>query len=255
MKTNIAISAFLILAILTGCSSGDKAETSIVGKKADTQLKAMSDILGAADRIKMEVEFSSAEGFPEVMKPGTVLGTLVVERPNRAASLITTEGKQRFFLYEGTQVTMVDLVGKGYAIVPAPSTLDQTLKMLDEEYGYKPILSDFLYSNLYDNFLAGLQGENPELKSVKHAGMEDIQGTQAHHLVFNEEFIDWDLWIAEDTSLPLRIHIVGTSMEGKPMMKIEFLETELNGTIDPEVFNYVPAEGMDKIPVTKPVKD
>ena len=253
MKRIFAITALLALAILVGCSSGDKSETSVVDKKADTQLKAMSAALGGADRVGMDVEFSSAAGFPEVMEPGTVNGKLVLHRPNKAASLLTTEGKQRSFIYDGTTVTIVDLTGKGYAQVPARATIDETITMLEEEYAYEPVLSDFLYSDLYTHFLEGIQEDkNQELKSVKYVGLEDIGGVKAHHLAFDEEYIDWDLWIAEGTSLPLQIDIVGAAMDGKPKMQIDFLRVELNGTIDPKVFTFVPTDDLEKIPVAKP---
>ena len=50
----------------------------------------------------------------------------------------------------------------GFPEIMEPGILDETITMLEDEYAYEPILSDFLYTDLYANFLADVkEGENP----------------------------------------------------------------------------------------------
>ena len=78
----------------------------------------------------------------------------------------------------------------------------------DEDKEYEPPLADFLLSRQYQSFPVELQGEEIELKSGRYAEIEELRSTRAHHLVFSEEYIDWELWISEETSLPMRLVII-----------------------------------------------
>jgi hypothetical protein len=253
MRAIGTVTAFVLVAVLAGGDS--RGEPPVIEEKANTLLKAMSEKLAAAKRIRIEAERTIEEGFIEGAVSGTVRGEIFLERPNRVSATIKTTGARRRFLYDGRSVTVADLQANAYATVPAPATVDETLAMLNRDYEYEPLLADFLLSRPYDNFLVEPQGEEMELKRGKYAGIEELRGARAHHLVFSEEYIDWELWISEDTSLPMRFVIIATAVEGNPRIQMDLLDLEMNPPIPAETFIFEPPEGMEKIDMPKVEKE
>ena len=49
-------------------------------------------------------------------------------------------------------------------------------------------LADFLYSDVYDRLMGSVQ------RGV-YLGVHDVDGIPCHHLAFEQETIDWQLWI------------------------------------------------------------
>jgi hypothetical protein len=253
MRAIATVTAFALVAVL---ASGDsRGEAPVVEEKADTLLKAMSEKLAVAKRIRIEAERRIDEGSIEGAVSGTIRGEIFLERPNRVAGTVKTAGSRHRFVYDGRSVTVADLEANAYAIVPAPATVDETLAMLNNDYEYEPPLADFLLSRPYESFLAEPQGEEAELKSGEYAGIEELRGVRAHHLVFSEKYIDWELWISEETSLPMRLVIIATAVEGDPRIQMDLLDLEINPPIPAETFVFVPPEGMEKIDMPKVVKE
>ena len=227
----------------------------MVEEKAQTLLKTMSGKLAEAKRMRIDAERTIEEGLIEGAVSGAVRGEVFLERPNRIAAETKTTGARHRFIYDGTSVTIADLEANAYATVPAPATVDETLSMLNEDYEYEPPLADFLLSRPYQSSLIEPQGEEMELKSGRYAGIEELRGTRAHHLVFSEEYIDWELWISEETSLPVRLVIIATAVEGDPRIQMDLLDLEINPSIPAEKFVFVPPEGMEKIDMPKVAKE
>jgi len=249
MRAIATVTAFFLLTVL---ASGDaRGEAPVIEEKADTLLKAMSGKLAEAKRIRIEAERTVEEGLIEGAVSGTVRGEIFLERPNRIAAEIKTTGARHRFVYDGTSVTIADLEANAYATVPAPATVDETVAMLNEDYEYEPPLADFLLSRPYQGSRVDPQAEEVELKSGKYAGIEELRGVRVHHLVFSEEYIDWELWISEETSLPVRFVIIATAVEGDPRIQMDLLDLEINPPIPAETFVFVPPEGMEKIDMPK----
>jgi hypothetical protein len=253
MKAIATVVAFFLATVMAAGDS--RGEGPMVEEKADTLLKAMSGKLAVAKRMRIEADRTIGEGLIEGAVSGTVRGEIFLERPNRVAGVIKTAGARRRFVYDGESVVVADLEANAYAIVPAPATIDETLAMLNEDYEYEPPLADFLLSRPYQGFLAEPQGEGMELKSGKYAGIEELRGARAHHLVFSEEYIDWELWISEDTSLPVRLVIIATAVEGEPRIQMDLLHIEIDPPIPAETFVFEPPEGMEKIDMPKVEKE
>jgi hypothetical protein len=252
MRTTAIVMALLLATLLVGCGSGDEDGTPVVEEKVKTVLKAMSDKLASASRMRFEVERTMDAGLLEGRAAGgTVRGEVFLERPDKLAAAITTEGARRAFLYDGSRVTIADLEAGCYASVEAPPTVDEMLAMLEEDYGYEPPVASFLRSDPYRHLLIQLVSGERELKSGKHAGMEEIRGLRTHHLVFHESYVDWELWIAEDTSLPVRMLVTATAMEGKPKLSVDILKVEIVETLAAETFVFVAPDGAVEIDMVK----
>jgi hypothetical protein len=108
--------------------------------------------------------------------------------PNKFRADVYTTQLDGTYAYDGKMMTVVKHTSKAYGEFTAPDTLRETLDVIQEKRGINLPLEDIFFKRpFYDAAEAA--------KSSQYIGKASVLGKQAHHLAFQHENIDWQLWI------------------------------------------------------------
>lgn len=175
-------------------------------------LKSMSDYLGKQDHFMAKVSTI----HDEVSTAGEKIQlsaqrTIHVNRPDKLAADVTTGlGAQRRVVFDGRQVTIIDLNANAYGVIPLQGTLDTALDTMAQQYGMAQPMGDLLYSNVYDRLA-------PKLKSGQFLGTEDIAGNLCNHFAYTQAGMSWQIWMDQgDKPVPRKLVISYDSTPGRP---------------------------------------
>lgn len=164
---------------------------------------------------------------------------VVVRRPN--ALFAKKHGVENQALwYDGNTVTLLDVKSNSYATTQAPDNLDDFIKQLDS-LGINAPLSDLFFSNLYEKLT-----EN--IITSTYQGIAEVMGIKCHHLVFRQEVVDWQLWIADDEhALPRKIVITSKNQTGSPQYRMFISDWVIDREVDAKTFKFEPPTNAKKI--------
>ena len=104
--------------------------------------------------------------------------------------------------YDAGKATLLEVPINDYSLATLPSTVDQALNKLKDEYQFTPALSEFMYIDINKLMTA-------DVISGAYFGISKVMGTNCHHLVFVQKDIDWQIWI-EDGKRPVPRKLVIT---------------------------------------------
>jgi hypothetical protein len=142
--------------------------------------------------------------------------------------------------YDGGKLTLLDTLKNLYVTSPVEGGVAEALIRMADEHEVELPLAPLLKDNLLE-----------ELESVGRAsylGIHDAEGDPCHHLLFEGEHIDLQVWITAE-GMPLYRKIVATfwDIETAPQQSLTFSEWNLEAEIDPELFKAQLPEGATAI--------
>ena len=245
----IALTAIgLVATMLLGAAGA--AETPKVDVKADQLLRAMGTRLAAANQFAFRVKRTIDPALIErqgakVPEEAVITGSL--KRPDKLVARAVSKEYERVVVYDGTRFALLDVKPNVYALVELPGNIDTLVRQLDEDFEFSPPGADFLVSDPYAYLTR-------ELKSGKYAGQEKIGGATCDHLAFQEEHIDWDLWLAADSHLPVKVVVTAKAIKGAPKITVTFLELDLVGKVSDKLFTFRPPQDAVKAEMARPAQ-
>lgn len=153
-----------------------------------------------------------------------------VRRPDRLYSKTSGDVENEFF-YDGVGATLVIHKDKVFGQSRMPETLDGTLDAISERYGVSMPLADLVYSDparaLFSDTTKG-----------GYTGRENLEGKPSYHLAFNDEGVQWELWLPVDGEpLPRKMRVVQTKRRGQPASDVTFVEWDLLSPVEVAVFD------------------
>ncbi len=102
-------------------------------------------------------------------------------------------------------------------------------------------LADFLYSDVYGRLMGSVQ------RGV-YLGIHDVAGTPCHHLSFQQETIDWQLWIdAGPEPLPRKLVIAYKTEDDVPQYQVTIRKWNLAAQVPDAMFRFEPPAGARKV--------
>lgn len=166
---------------------------------------------------------------------------IVVQRPNRIYARLQREDLTvRQLWYDGSTVAVMAEGDNTYVQEPVPDTIDAMLDYITDRYNLSFPLSD-----LIRNDIGG--GLEQYLISGVYLGERVIDGVLCHHLSFESQAADFQLWVqAGDQPLPRRMVINFVALPGEPEYLASLQTWELNPQIDPAQFAFVPPAGAER---------
>jgi hypothetical protein len=224
----------------------DEPPGPVIDREADRLLRAMSAALTGTQRFALEAE----EVFDEIPDVGprrslSNVRRIAIERPNRAIADVTGEAANRTVWFDGGHLTVLDKEHNAYAALDAPKTIHEMLDWAADEYGIDVPLSDLFYPDLYAVLTRGvIRGE--------YHGLQTVEGTPCHHLAFEQETIDWQIWIDAGTSpVPRKMTIAYKTEVGEPQYTVFIRSWNLHPTFPVEMFRFEPPEGASEMQIDK----
>jgi hypothetical protein len=202
----------------------------------------MGDLLAGATSFALE----AVEVYDEVPEhtPRQQLANrryVALRRPDRLVGDATGDALNRSVWYDGREFSVLDKEQFTYATVAAPATIDEALDAIFEQTGVVVPLADFVYLDVYDRLMAGVQ------RGV-YLGIHDVEGLPCHHLSFEQETIDWQLWIdAVGDPLPRKLVIAYKTEDEVPQYAVTIVAWNLNAEVPDDVFRFEPPEGAERV--------
>ena len=165
-----------------------------------------------------------------------------VDAPKRFRLEVNGDIKNRLYIYDGSQLTMLVPDLNVYATTPAPGTLGELVRSLLDA-GVEMPLIDMLYEgnvgSLTDDVRVGVL-----------AGDSMVDGVATDHLAFRQPEVDWQLWVEKGANaLPRKLLITTRYAVGDPQYQA-ILHWDLAPKMDDKSFVFVPPSGATKIPYT-----
>jgi hypothetical protein len=210
--------------------------------EADRILRAMGEYLKSANEFSFHAEIS----YDEVLSTGEKVqyggsSDLSVRRPNRL--LVDFEGDEhrRQVFYDGSTITLFDMLKNLYAVTEVPSELDNAMDLVFEKFGLTVPLADFVYADPH-----AVLTEAAEYGSV--IGVHGCGEKRCHHLLFTQEAIDWQIWI-ETGPRPVPRQLVITYKEepGSPQYAARLSRWDFQPRLSEHAFTFRPPDGASEI--------
>lgn len=179
--------------------------------QAGQALKQMSDLLGAARSFTFhaEIDFDEVHGRGQKLQFAAAMDTNV-RRPDGLAVHYGSDLGAKQLWYDGKVVTILDPVHDTWAREKAPATIDAALDQLEQQRQFSVPLGDFAHANPYAALTANVRGGF-------YVGLHDVGGVDCHHLAFQQDDVDWQIWIdAGEKPLPRKIVITYKNLPGAP---------------------------------------
>ena len=174
---------FLSLLIITSGIESLAADASAIAPRADALLKQMGDYLKSAEQFAFEQVLENGQKLQY-----NAITNVALQRPDRLRVDSRGDSAYESYYYDGKYITHYDLRENTYASTKAPATIDAANDFLATKYGVIPPLADLTYEDPYriliENVTAGA-----------YIGLSQVRGTMCHHLAFQQNDIDWQVWI------------------------------------------------------------
>ena len=234
----------LSVIMLTGCQNGDSPTqpSADVDPQAEKALKAMSALLDNAKSFS----FHAVGQMDEVVETGQLVqlsreSDIRVTRPGKL--FVETEGDDvsRSSWYNGGKLTVLDRERDEYASIGVPNTIEAMLDFIIEEYGLTLPLADLLFRNPYETLISNVQVGS-------YMGLVKVGDYSCHHLLFEQELIDWQIWIdAGQTPVPRKFVITYKQEPGQPGYSVIMDKWNFKPTFAGDMFKPNPPAGATQV--------
>lgn len=129
---------------------------------------------------------------------------LVAARPNKLRVELSSDRKQRLFVYDGKQFTLFAPRQKFYSTIDAPPSIIELAKVLEDKYDVDLPLVDLFRWGTSDEQMRAI-------RAAKNIGPSTIDDVTCQHYAFRQDGLDWQVWI-QNGAYPLPLKIVVTTL-------------------------------------------
>ena len=213
-----------------------------VERMADRVLRSATDLLKNAKSFRVTTNVS----YDEVLLSGLTVqysryGSVTVRRPDRIFAQVTDDLGERQLWFDGKSITMYKPDRKVYARADVTGSIDDAVDTLHDKYGLAVPLADILLNDPYANLAEGVY-------AGFYAGLNLVNRERAHHLVFSNDAVDFQLWVAEKGNPVLkRVVITFKNQEGSPQWVSDFESWDFDVQTTDDIFDFTPPEGAEEI--------
>ena len=238
--------AVVIGVILVGAQplAAQQADTfPTIDPLAINALKKMGEYLMRLDEFQVKANITSEQVLRDSSKVQLSKNAdLLVDRPNKLRLQVLGDQHERIFLYDGSTFTLWAPLLRFYGTVPAPATLAELARKLEDEHG--------IDLPLVDLFRWGTQeAQISQITAAKNIGVSNCEGVTCQHYAFRQPGVDWQVWIQRgDHPLPRRLVITTRTDEARPQYAATY-SWNLAPSFNDKVFAFDAPEDAKKIPL------
>jgi hypothetical protein len=161
----------------------------LVEPRVDQIMRDASDFLKTAREFTFhaEVAFDDVIKWEQKVQYGASLD-FSARRPDRLHAKYSGDLGERRFWYDGEHVTMFNATNDAFVTTAVPPTIDDALDHVMRKYNLSLPLADLVYSDLYDAVMGNV-------RTGFYVGLHRVDGVPCHHLAFDQDLIEWQVWI------------------------------------------------------------
>jgi hypothetical protein len=204
-------------------------------------LEQMCDFLKSAQQYSFKAEVTDDRVYTGGKKLQYAFDLeAYVQRPDKVRIDAAGDLENKQFFYNGKTITLYDKFENAYAVLDAPATIDEAMEKAGQEYGLRISLVDLAESNT-----CGLM-----TKGVKHSlyvGEGVVRGIKCHHLAFDKDDIQWQIWIdAGEKPLIRKLIINQKKLPAAPQWTAYFTDWNFSPQLADNLFAFTPPQGATK---------
>jgi hypothetical protein len=175
------------------------------------------------------------KNFDDVLSDGTKVqyagaSDISVRRPNGIYVDYGDDISAKEFWYDGETFTLMDNVHNVYTSAPAAPTIVEAIDQLQSDYEVYLPFASLLRANSSGAYTEGVQ-------SRRYLGLHDVDGQRCHHILFQGDVVDWQLWIDEgDQPLLRKVVVTYKTLPGSPQDVVVVTDWNLNPRLSDRVF-------------------
>lgn len=214
-----------------------------IDDEAMAVLKNLGDHLAGLERFSYRYEAAYDAVQPSGVK--VEFGSsreITVERPNRMRSQITRrDGVSNTIIFTGETIYAVSDENQVYASVEQPGELDAAVDFAATELNLRAPAAAIASANFYTRAI-----EN--LTRAYYLGVSTIVGEDCDHLLFSNDFSDFQLWVTRTPQpVPRRVVITYRETPGEPQFRAHFSDWQFAPEITEDYFDFDPPEGYHRV--------
>ena len=238
----IMVSAVSIgLLVCLGCSSATRSPRDI-DPQADRVLKSMGHALRDVDQFSFQAHSTTDEPLETgQLAQFSNQRRISVCRPNKVFIERSGDLGDRSAWYDGQTLTLLDKATNSYASIPVPNTIEKMLDFVIQQYDLTIPLGDLFFRKPYKTLIANVQ-------TGRYIGTNKFGDVDCHHLAFQQEMIDWQIWIdAGEIPLPRKLLITYKNQPGQPHYSATMDDWDLTATLSDEMFAFQPPADAQRV--------
>ena len=207
----------------------------------ETLLHQMSEELKNAGSFQFHAEIN----FDDVLISGQKLqyagaADVTVRRPDGIFVDYRDDLSAKRFWYDGKTGTLLDVFHDVYSTADLSGDIDTAIDELQERYGLALPLGDLISSDVF----AVIDGH---ALAWGYIGVNDVEGTAAHHIAIVGDNADLQVWIQEKgRPLPLKIVITYKNVPMAPQYQAVLMDWEFGANVAADSFEPDLPEGAQK---------
>jgi hypothetical protein len=238
----------LLLLSSPGSSQDTKAPAPQVAKPAAAAPQPEKILLEACDLLKSAKQFSFKAEITDdrVYTGGKKLQfafdlQAYVQRPDKLRINAIGDMENKEFFLDGKTLTLYEKPHNVYATMEVPSTIDAAMDKASKEYGLRVALADLASENAYALATKGT-------KNALYVGQGVVRGVKCHHLAFDREKIQWQIWVdAGEKPLIRKLLITQKKLPAEPQWTAYFADWNFSPQLTDNLFVFTPPEGAKQI--------
>ncbi|MFZ5451579.1 MAG: DUF2092 domain-containing protein [Thermodesulfobacteriota bacterium] len=243
----VLLTALVVLLLLSssGWSAGEgkaAAAPSTAAAKPETAapdpakiLQQACDLLKSAQKFSFKAEVTDDRVYAGGKKLQFAFDLeAYVQRPDKVRINAAGDLENKQFFYNGKTITLYDKSHNSYAVMEAPGTIDAAMDKASKEYGLRVSLVDLAESNAYALMTKGV-------KHALYVGEGLVRGVRCHHLAFDKDHIQWQIWIeAGDKPLIRKLIITQKKLLASPQWMAYLADWNFSPQFSDSLFVFTP---------------
>ena len=241
MTRTTYLGAALAVSLAVGAPAGAQTPAPAKDPAAIAALESMSAYLRTLKAFQVESLTTTDDVLDDgLLSQQAAKNTFLVEMPNKLFVTVSSDAKERSFLYDGKNFTLWASRSRYYATVPAPATVRELDDELNNKYDIEIPLADL--------FRFGSPSWNAaDITAAVDLGPGMVLGVTCQHYAFRQEGADWQVWIQKGAfPLPRKLVITTTDDPARPQHSA-VLSWNLAPSYNAEAFTFVPPADAKRI--------
>jgi heat shock protein HslJ len=204
----------------------------------------MAQRLSGAERLffRVDASYDAIQDDGQAVEFGGIR-EVTLQRPDRLHVSVTDRSLgHRLLVYDGRTLSFWNEANAAYAQTPRTGSLDGVIDYLTDDLGVKLPLAELLSAELPRLF-------EEDVEEASSAGVETLDGVECDHLVFRNDNVGFQVWVARNGEpVPRRIVIVYEHAEGRPQFRADLSEWNLSPRTPASLFAFRPPAGAERVP-------
>jgi len=250
-RFGVFLASLLGLALLStpGWSAGEAkpqapppAKQEAPAPQPEKILQQMCDFLKSQQQFTYKAEVADDQVYlgGKKLQYGIDMETFV-RRPDRLR--VNAEGDlvDKQFYFDGKTITLYDKDRNVYGVLEVPPDIENALEKASKDFGVRVALTDLASPQLWDHL-------NKRIKHSLYVGVSKVWGVPCHHLSFDGEGVQLQVWIETgDKPLPRKVVLTHKDLPASPQWTAYLSDWNFSPQLNDNLFAFAPPQGAEKI--------